>query len=58
MKRILCWLGIHDWRYAEPPIYEGEVYFKFCSRCDKIIELFVMFALVFIAIIVKTIRLE
>ena len=36
MKRILCWLGIHDWEY----IFENRIFpftsYKYCKRCGKI----------------------
>lgn len=38
MKRILCWLGIHDWEWKsglENKIYPFTPY-KYCKRCGKI----------------------
>ena len=32
MKRILCWLGIHDWKY----VLDNNTPYKYCKRCGKI----------------------
>lgn len=36
MKKILCWLGIHDWEYVlENNIFPFTPY-RYCKRCGKI----------------------
>lgn len=36
MKRILCWLGLHNWEYT----FENKIFpftpYKYCKRCGKI----------------------
>lgn len=39
MKKLLCYLGIHHYYYADAPLYEGEIYMKMCHRCAKHKEL-------------------
>ena len=37
MKRILCWLGLHDWEWRCG--FENKIYpfipYKYCKRCGK-----------------------
>lgn len=36
MKRILCWFGIHNWKYvSDNKIFPFTLY-KYCKRCYKI----------------------
>ena len=36
MKRILCWLGVHDWKYVvDNKICPYRLY-RYCSKCGKI----------------------
>ena len=32
MKKLLCYLGLHDWRYASNTIAKCD---RNCERCDK-----------------------
>lgn len=36
MKRILCLLGIHDWKYEVNNKIFPYTSYKYCSRCYKI----------------------
>ena len=36
MKRLLCWLGIHDWKYeVNYKIFPYRLY-RYCSKCGEI----------------------
>jgi len=36
MKKILCWIGIHDDKYCEEPSDDGGVLgWRKCSNCER-----------------------
>lgn len=36
MKKILCFLGLHDWKYVLKNMIFPFTPYKYCKRCGKI----------------------